>query len=196
MPKKFNAPSAQKTKVFVANFMSSGVKTKKKVFISKNARIFLISLLEPRKKKFFIAKSAKKKTVLAPEFWGNNQYFESLRPRTALEWYRACYFLWGTILVWGARSRNASPVAPGMVKSFFWSSLIDEKRLLAIPKCGEDLFVLNLTKESHVDKILSTNLHRKLSKPLYFLVRANPLFVVRAQPTPGTTRKYFGAVPT
>ena len=43
-------------------------------------------------------------TVLAHEFWGDNQYFGSLRPRTALQWYRACYFLWGTILAWGAQS--------------------------------------------------------------------------------------------
>ena len=70
-----------------------------------------------------------KKAILAHEFWGDNQYFQSLRPRTAFQWHRACYFLWCTILalgggaqfsfggaqavIWGARPRNA-PVAPGL----------------------------------------------------------------------------------
>ena len=40
------------------------------------------------------------KTVLAQEFWSYNQYLGSLRPRTALQWHRGCYFLWGTILAW------------------------------------------------------------------------------------------------
>ena len=31
-------------------------------------------------------------TVLAHEFWGDNQYFGSLSLRTALQWHRACYF--------------------------------------------------------------------------------------------------------
>ena len=29
-----------------------------------------------------------KKTVLAQEFWGDNQYFESTRPRFALQWHQ------------------------------------------------------------------------------------------------------------
>ena len=44
-----------------------------------------------------------KKTVLAHEFWSDNQYLGSLRLQTALQWHRACYFLWGTILAWGAQ---------------------------------------------------------------------------------------------
>ena len=76
---------------------------------------------ETTKKKDFYYKICKK-TVLAYEFWGDNQYLGSLRLRTALQWHRACYFLWGTILAWGqssclegtssdlgARLRNASP---------------------------------------------------------------------------------------
>ena len=43
------------------------------------------------------------KTVLAHEFWGDYQYLGSLKPRNALQWHRACYFLWGTILAWGAQ---------------------------------------------------------------------------------------------
>ena len=43
------------------------------------------------------------KTVLAHELWGDNQYLRSLRPRTALQWHRACYFLFGTILTCGAQ---------------------------------------------------------------------------------------------
>ena len=42
-------------------------------------------------------------TVLAHEFQGDNQYLGSLRPRTALQWHRACYFFGGTILAWGAQ---------------------------------------------------------------------------------------------
>ena len=57
-----------------------------------------------------------KKTVLAHEFWGDNQYLGSLRPRTAVQWHRAYYFLWGTILAWGARPRN-SPHDVGPVAS-------------------------------------------------------------------------------
>ena len=100
----------------------------------------------------------------------------------------------GTILVWGARPRNASLVAPGLVKSLFWFYLQTKKEYTLI--FGEDLFFLNLTKESHVDQILSTNFCRRSSKPHHFLVRANQLIVVRAQPTIGTTGGHFEAVPT
>ena len=44
-----------------------------------------------------------KKTVLSHEFWGDNQYLGSLRPRTARQWHRASNFLWSTILAWGAQ---------------------------------------------------------------------------------------------
>ena len=43
------------------------------------------------------------KTVLAPKFWGDNQYLGSLRPQTALQWHKACYFFWGTFHAWGAQ---------------------------------------------------------------------------------------------
>ena len=48
-----------------------------------------------------------KKTILAHEFWGDNQYFQSLRPRTAFQWHRACYFLWCTILALGGGGGGA-----------------------------------------------------------------------------------------
>ena len=34
-----------------------------------------------------------KKSILAHEFLGDDQYFGGLKPRTALQWHRACYFL-------------------------------------------------------------------------------------------------------
>ena len=57
-----------------------------------------------------------------------DQYFGGLTPRTALQWHRACYFLWGTILFWGAlfsfgevqaviwggHGPKIPPVAPGL----------------------------------------------------------------------------------
>ena len=33
------------------------------------------------------------KTVLAHEYWVDDQYFGGLRPRSALQWHRASYFL-------------------------------------------------------------------------------------------------------
>ena len=77
--------------------------TKKKVFISKYARIFTNSRVKTKKKALHLKKCANfykfrsettrikdlyykicKKTVLVHEFWGDNQYLGSLRPRTAL----------------------------------------------------------------------------------------------------------------
>ena len=93
----------------------------KKVFISKYARIFTNSGVKAKKalrlkkcanfhelrgetaKKGSLLQNLQKKTVLAHEVWGDNQYLGSLRPRTALQWHQACYFLWGTILAWGAQ---------------------------------------------------------------------------------------------
>ena len=93
-----------------------------KVFNLKYARIFTNSGLKTTKKRFLLLKSSQT-TVLVHEFLGDNQYFRSLRPRTALQWHRASNFLWGTILalgghnsrlgggeqavIWGARPRNA-----------------------------------------------------------------------------------------
>ena len=47
-------------------------------------------------------------TVLAHEFWGDNQYFESLRRRTALFFGAQSSRLGGAqTVVWGARPRKA-----------------------------------------------------------------------------------------
>ena len=65
-----------------------------------------------------------KKIVLAHEFWSDKQYFGSLRPRTALQWHRACYFLWGTILAWGAQflfgghGPGNPPMASGLLQVY------------------------------------------------------------------------------
>ena len=67
----------------------------KKVFISKYAWIFTNSGVKPQKNLGLKDSSSHK-------FWRNIQYLGSLWPRTALQWHRACYFLWGTILTWGA----------------------------------------------------------------------------------------------
>ena len=53
-----------------------------------------------------------KKTVRAHEFFGDNQHFGSLRPRIALRWYRACYFLWATIPAWGGNNSHLGGTAP------------------------------------------------------------------------------------
>ena len=74
---------------------------KKKVFISKYGRISRIPGWNHTKKD--LCYEIWKKKVLAHKFCGDNQYLESLRPRTALQWHRACYFFWGTILAWGAQ---------------------------------------------------------------------------------------------
>ena len=73
------------------------------------------------KKKNGLHRRVCKKSVLAHNFWGDDQYFGGLRPRTALQWHRACYFLWGTILVWGVTSgdlggtaQDCLPVALGL----------------------------------------------------------------------------------
>ena len=66
--------------------------TKKKVSISKYARIFTNSGVKPQKKDLYY--KICKKTVLAHKLWGDNQYLGSLRPRTALQWRQASYFLW------------------------------------------------------------------------------------------------------
>ena len=72
-----------------------------------------------QKKKGLYSKISEK-TVFAHEFWDDNQYFGSYRPRTALQWHRACYFLWSTILAWGQNSRLGAapeclPVSPGLL---------------------------------------------------------------------------------
>ena len=32
--------------------------------------------------------------------------------RTALQWHQACYFLWGTVLVWGGTSSDSGGQGP------------------------------------------------------------------------------------
>ena len=61
------------------------------------------------------------KAVLAHVFCGVDQHFGSFKPRTALQWHRACYFLsgtilvWrGTILIWGAQTVIWGEHGPGM----------------------------------------------------------------------------------
>ena len=103
----------------------SGTKTKKKVFVSLYARISTNSGVKPQKKGLYC--KICEKTVLAHEFCGDNQYFGSFRPQTPLQWHRACYFLWGTILAWGgissdlgARPRNAPRRAgPALLRCLF-----------------------------------------------------------------------------
>ena len=66
------------------------------------------------------------------KFWRDNQYLGSLWPQTALQWHRACYFLWGTILAWealflfveaqvgilGGHGPGMSPVAWGLLQVY------------------------------------------------------------------------------
>ena len=61
------------------------------------------------------------RTVLAHKFWGDDQDFGGFRPRTALRWHRACYFLCGailalggTVLVLGGTSSDLGGHGPGM----------------------------------------------------------------------------------
>ena len=54
-----------------------------------------------RPKKGGLYRKICEKALLAHAFWGDNHYFGSTRPRTALQWHRACYFIWCTILAWG-----------------------------------------------------------------------------------------------
>ena len=83
---------------------NSAVRTKKK----KKKMVFILEIVanfhefwgETTKKMGPHCKICKK-NVLAHEFWGDDHYFGSLRPRTALQGHRACYFLWSTILAWG-----------------------------------------------------------------------------------------------
>ena len=72
------------------------------------------------------------KSVLAHGFWIDGQYFESLRPRTVLQWLRTCYYLWGTILalggtilvwgaqavIWGGTASECSPRGTGPVNAY------------------------------------------------------------------------------
>ena len=67
----------KKQRSSLRNSTKSGVKTKKKVFISRNERIFTNFGVKPQKK-VFVTKFACQKTVLAHEFWGDNQQLGSL----------------------------------------------------------------------------------------------------------------------
>ena len=85
----------------------------KKRSLSQKMREFLRTPVWNHKKKESLFQNLQK-TVLAHEFWGDNQFFGSLRSRTALQWHQACYFLWGAFSLgvhkqWfgGARPRKA-----------------------------------------------------------------------------------------
>ena len=109
---------------------------KKKVSILINARISTNSGVKP-KKNLHLKKCANmhefwgeklgpyckiwEKTVFGLEFWGDKQFLGGLRHRNALQWHRACYFLWvtilalgSTILVWGSTSSELGGHGPGM----------------------------------------------------------------------------------
>ena len=128
--KKFNAPNSRvwtkKQSFSVRICTNSWVKTEKKRSSSqKNARISTISRVEPQKKWVFIAKSAKKQFLLT-----NSGVLTSILRVSVLELHSSgiepltffggqsslgrAQFSFGR-----ARLRNAYPVAPGLVKSFF-----------------------------------------------------------------------------
>ena len=100
--------------------------TQKKVFHLKKCANFYEFRVETTKKGSFLRNL--QKTVLAHESWGYNQYLGSLKPRTALQWHRACYFLMGTILAWGAQfffggtssdlGAGMPPVASGLLQNY------------------------------------------------------------------------------
>ena len=75
------------------NFTNSGMKTEKKGLHREMCKFW-----GEYQKKNFHCKICKKSTH---EYWVNDQYFGVLRPRTELQWHRAYYFLWDTILALG-----------------------------------------------------------------------------------------------
>ena len=130
---------------------------KQKVFhreICSNFHEFLGEDHNKRKKDFY--RKICENTVLAHKFWGNDQYFEGLRPRIALQGHRACYFLripsslgksifcfWGTSSDWGGTAPKCPLVAPG----------------LNLPVLGYKLayFFFTLTHHITVKSLLYTN---------------------------------------
>ena len=74
-------------KVFISKytriFTNSGVKAKKALRLKKCANFH--ELRGETAKKGSLLQNLQKKTVLAHEVWGDNQYLGSLRPRTALQ---------------------------------------------------------------------------------------------------------------
>ena len=111
--------------------MNSGVKIKrnemkKRSSSQKNGHILTNSGVKQQKGLYC---KICEKTVLAHEFWGDNKYFGSLKPRTALQWYQACYFLRAPIFAWGAQAviwghgSGIPPVAPGLGETYINSIL-------------------------------------------------------------------------
>ena len=112
--------------------MNYGVKIKRKEMkkrssSQKNGHILTNSGVKQQKKGLYC--KICEKTVLAHEFWGDNKYFGSLKPRTALQWYQACYFLRAPIFAWGAQAviwghgSGMPPVAPGFGETYINSIL-------------------------------------------------------------------------
>ena len=85
---------------YAQNFTNSGIKTEKKVFIAKYANSELKIKIRKKKGKGKkgLHRKIYEKTIIAHEYWVDDEYFGGLRPQTALQWHRASYFLWGTIL--------------------------------------------------------------------------------------------------
>ena len=87
-----------------ATFNESRVKDQKKGLYHEICANFHEFWGEGDKKNKRFLSQILRKAVFDHEFWGADQYFEGFRPPTALQWHKACYFLWGTILAWGAQS--------------------------------------------------------------------------------------------
>ena len=131
----------QKTKVFIANFHKfwgedqKNKKDKNKGFLLKKCTNFHDFWGGTAKKKGLITKLAKKQFLLTNSAVptsilrdsGLEQHSSGTEPVT---FFRAQSSLGGKQFSFGrAQPRNVSPVAPGLVKSFFWSSPVDEKIL-------------------------------------------------------------------
>ena len=131
---------------------------------------------------------------LAHEFCGDNQYLGSLRPQTAIQWHRACYFLWGTILAWGAQfsfgghkqrfggqGPGMSPVASGLLQ--LYSNFIKIKKKVFVRKCTrsfmksgvglhvkitkKQFLLTNSTAISTILRVSGLYLHSSSSEPIH-----------------------------
>ena len=112
-----------KKKVFISKyariFTNSGVKTKNSSSSQKNARIFTNSGVKPQKKKVLITKSAKKQFLLTNsgvttcilEVSGLKLHFSGTKPVT---FFGHNPRLGGTVLVWRAHAVNWGGHGPGM----------------------------------------------------------------------------------
>ena len=114
---------------------------------------------------------------LAHEFCGDNQYLGSLRPQTAIQWHRACYFLWGTILAWGAQfsfgghkqrfggqGSGMSPVASGLLQ--LYSNFIKIKKKVFVRKCTRSFMKSGV------------GLHVKITKKQFLLTNSTAISTI------------------